>query len=194
MSWNRRKVIIAAVVATAAVSVLIAQIGASVSGQGDVKLEGAWVARVTGMNGQPFPAVSQWSYVLSPDASGRSAAVHGSIDLSFNPNPNQPGNTMFSTPLIGETVQTGPDTATFKIFWYTISQGGPGQFNQIVLIGTASGTARFVGPGKAEFTDDFKIYPASADADGDGFPDEGSTPIRSFTVTSLDTRIPSPGR
>ncbi|MBZ5499858.1 MAG: hypothetical protein LAP85_25960 [Acidobacteriia bacterium] len=192
MFFSRRKLIMAAVVAAAAAIVLVTQIGASNSDQGAMKLEGAWVARVTSMNGHPFPAVSQWSYVFSPDASGRSAAIHGSIDVGFFP--NQPGNTTFSTPLIGEAVSTGPDTATFKVIWYTISQSGPGQFNQVVLIGTASGAARSVGPGKVEVTDDFKIYLASADADGDGFPDEGSTPIRSFTVTTLDTRIPSPGR
>jgi hypothetical protein len=66
--------------------------------------------------------------------------------------------------------------------------------NQVVSICTVSGVARSVAPGKAEVANDFKIYPASADADGDGFPDEGSTPINSFTVTTLDMRIPSPAR
>ncbi len=192
MFLNRKKLIMAAVVA-AAVVVLVTQMGASDSGGGALKLEGAWVARVTSINGQPFPAVSQWSYVFSPDSSGRSASVHGSIDIGFSP--NQPGGFPgFATPLIGEAVQTGPDPAAFNIYWYDISQGGPGEFDQIVSIGTVSGVAKFVAPGKMELTDHFKIYPASADADGDGVPDEGSAPIASFTVTTLDTRIPSPAR
>ncbi len=183
----------AAVVATVAVIVLATQIGAFGSDVGALKLEGAWVARVTSIEGQPFPAVSQWSYVLSPDSSGRSASLHGSIDIGFTP--NQPGGTPgFLTPLIGEIVQTGPNTAAFHVYWYEISEGESGEFDQIVSIGTVSGVARLVAPGKMELTDNFKIYPASADADGDGIPDEGSAPIASFTVTTLDTRIPSPAR
>ncbi len=193
MTLTRKKIITAMVVATTGIIVLVTQIGASGSGVGAVKLEGAWVARVTSMNGQPFPAVSQWSYVLSPDASGRSASIHGSIDVGFTS--HQPGGTAgFVTPLIGEVVQTGPDTAAFNAYWYSISQGGPGQFDQVVTIGTVSGVARYLAPGKAELTDDFKIYLASADADGDGFPDEGSSPVATFTVTTVDTRIPSPAR
>src|SRR5512146_1482783 len=45
-------------------------------GSGAFKLEGAWIARVVGTNGQ-------WSYVVSPDNSGRHATAHGSIDVGF---------------------------------------------------------------------------------------------------------------
>jgi hypothetical protein len=190
MFFSRRKLIMAAVAVAAAAIVLATQIGASNTGQGAFKLEGAWVARVTSMNGQPFPAVAQWSYVFCPDASGRSAAIHGSIDVSFGP--SQPSNIGFNTPLIGEIIQTGPDTAAFNAYWYNVRQGGPGQLNQVVSIGRVWGEARLVSEDKAEVSDHFEIYLPSADADGDGFP-EGS-PVQSFIVTTIDTRIPPPAR
>lgn len=187
MLFNKRKIIIAALIAAAAAIVLATQIGASVSGQGAMKLEGAWVARVDSINDQPFPLVSQWTYTFSPDASGSRATIHGTIDVSFGP--KEP--TEYNTPLIGEAVQTGPDTAVFNAYWYSVQQGYP-NINQILSIGTVSGEAVSVAPGRFVNTHHFAIYLPSSDADGDGIPDEGSSPVQQFTVTTLDTRIPPP--
>ncbi len=192
MDFNKRKAVPAAVLAAAAAIVLVTQLGASNADQGAPKLEGAWVARVTSFQGQPFTGVSQWTYVLSPDASGRSASMHGTIDVPFGP--SLPMNVAYNTPIIGELVQTGPDTASFNSYWYRVKQGEAGAPNQILSIHRVWGEARFVAPGKAEVTDHFEIYLPSADADGDGIPDEGSSPINSFIVTNQDTRIPPPVR
>ena len=189
MLFNKRKVIIAAVVVAAAAIVLATQIGASGSSQGAMKLEGAWVARVISIGGQPFPFVSQWTYIFSPDASGRRATIHGTIDVGFGP--SDP-TVYYNTPLIGEAVQTGPDTVVFNAYWYNVQQGEPGQLNQIISIGTVSGDAWYVAEGKFEITHHFEIYLPGSDADGDGIPDEGSFPVSQFTVTTQDTRIPSP--
>ncbi len=178
---------ITALVAAAAVFVLAALIFASGRGEGSVKLEGAWVARVVSYQGNPGQYPYQWSYVLAPDPSGRSAALRGSIDVGFPQNPLLPFD--FHSPFIGEITQTGPETANFNTYWYEIRNG---PINEIVAIGRSWGETRFVEPGKAESTHHFEFYLPSADTNGDGIP-EGS-PIAQFTVTTVDTRIPPPVR
>jgi hypothetical protein len=37
-----------------------------------------------------------------------------------------------------------------------------------------------------------KFYLPSQDADGDGIPDAGETPVFVLPVTTMDTRLPSP--
>ena len=151
-----------------------------------LKLEGAWVARVTSYEGAEYPYVGQWSYVLQPDPSGRSATLHGSIDLKFAQ--TTPAD-VFSSPLIGECVLTGPDTARCFVLWYNIQKGNP--VNQILYIGTVNSEVTRLGPGSFEVTHHFAIYPPNADADGDGIPETGS-PTKTFAVTTHDTRVPQP--
>jgi hypothetical protein len=100
----------------------------------------------------------------------------------------------FNSPIIGEVVMTGSDTFEFNTYWYAIKKGIPPAVNQIVHIGRAYGEGRSLSPGKVEFTHNFEIYLPAQDADGDGLPDPGQTPVRTFTVTTIDTRIPSPVR
>lgn len=172
------KAALTGVMATTVALVLAGQIAAYGQDQGQTKLGGAWIARVTS---SPFPpAPYQWTYILAPDPSRRSATIHGSVDVGF-PNPIPHDRT---TSLIGEIVQTGPETAAFNSVWYGINQG------VVVFIGRNSGTVRFFGPDKAEVQHNFEIYLPSADVDGDGLPD--GPPAAAFGVTSLDTRVPSP--
>jgi hypothetical protein len=179
-SITRRAMVAALAGATVtAVAVMVAsQVAAHGQDQAAIKLEGAWIARVTS---SPFPpAPYQWTYILARDASGRRAGIHGSVDVAF-PNPIAHDRT---TPLLGEIVQTGPDTAAFNSIWYGLNQG------VVVFIGRNGGTVRFLGPGKAEVQHNFELYLPSADIDGDGLPD--GPPAAAFGVTSLDTRVPSP--
>jgi hypothetical protein len=183
MSFRRRWVLIPALASLFAALLLVPRFVES--GQtGAVKLEGAWIAKVTAMDGVPAgtPLPFQWSYVLAPSASGRSASIHGSVDVAF------PESVVsdFHTPIVGEMVQTGPDTVAFTSIWYHVAEGS--QVDQIVLIGMVRGEARFIGPGKAEATHHFALYLPSADADGDGLPE--GTPILTFDATSMDTRLP----
>jgi hypothetical protein len=184
MNILRQKSTVLLFVFIVVLSVLVLQIGLSAPAQGAFKLEGAWVAKVTSFDGVPDEYPFQWSYILAPNASGKSAAIHASIDIGF-PNSLLPSD--FSSPIIGEMVQTGPNTASFNSYWYSIKDG---PIRQIVSIGRSYGTATFLEQGVVEGEHNFQIFLPSADADGDGFPE--GMPIKEFTVTTLDTRIPSP--
>jgi hypothetical protein len=179
MFTSRPRVVGPLLAAAAAVLFAAATAVAANDGSGAFKLEGAWIAKV---QGAPF----QWSYVLSPDASGRRASLHGSVDIAFaGPIPADRG-----TPLIGESVMTGRDTGKFNSMWYGISNSST---PQIAYIGVSSGEIMFVDQGKMVVTHHFYFYLPSADADGDGIPDPGAVPvIPPVVVVSIDTRLPSP--
>lgn len=183
MFISKQKVVMTALVAAAAAFVLVLQIGASGPDQGGFKLEGAWVAKVPG-------TPVQWSYTLSPEPSGRSASVSGFIQVGIKPAAFGPfPDADFVSPIIGEVVMTGRDTAVFNSVWYGIKKGFP--FDQIVFIGMNKGQLRFTGPGKAEGTHNLVFYDPSSDKDGDGLPDPGETPVLSIpTATTVETRLP----
>jgi len=179
MFTSRPRVVGTVLAAAAAVLFAAAPAVAVNDGSGAFKLEGAWIAKVPGA---PF----QWSYVLSPDASGRRASLHGSVDIGFvSPIPADQG-----TPLIGEGVMTGRDTAKFNSMWYGISNSPA---PHVAYIGVSIGEIMFVDQGKVVVTHHFYFYLPSADADGDGIPDPGAVPvIPPVVVVSIDTRVPSP--
>ena len=192
MSFKRRSMIILALVAlTLSASPILA------SGQGGeaFKLEGAWIARVTAMDGVP-PGTAlpfQWSFVLAPSPDGRSATLHGSVEVGF---PKLLDYDMIS-PLVGQLVQTSPSTAAFNSVWYLIKKGSP--VDHIVAIGTATGETREVGRGRSQTNYHFAFYLASADANGDGLPDDNdgdgvvdAAPVAAFDVTTMDTRVALP--
>jgi hypothetical protein len=182
MSFKRRWIIVPALAFVPVALLLVPRLVES--GQdGAIKLEGAWIAKVTGMDGVPpgTPLPFQWSYVLAPSASGRSASIHGSVDVAF---PELIASD-FHSPILGEMVQTGPDTVAYTSIWYHMVKGSP---DQIVLIGMARGEARFIGPGKVKGTHHFALYLPDADGDGDGLP-EGA-PVLTFNATTMDTRLP----
>jgi hypothetical protein len=184
-------IILALVALTLSVSPLLA------SGQNGeaFKLEGAWIARVTAMDGVP-PGTAlpfQWSYVMASSPDGRRATLHGSIEVAF------PKSLDYDIPsaLLGEAVQTSPSTAAFNSVWYLIKKGSP--VDHIVAIGTATGETQGVGPGRAQTIYHFAFYLASADANGDGLPDDSdgdgvvdAAPVAAFDVTTMDTRVPLP--
>jgi hypothetical protein len=147
------------------------------------KLEGAWVAKVPGM---PM----QWTYTLVPDPSGRSAAMSGSIQIEIRPSVVNPAlfpDWEYSSPLVGELVMTGNNTAKFTAVWYGMKKGFP--FDQVVYIGVNSGEATFTGPGKSVVTHNLGFYAPSADADGDGLPDPGQAAALCLPSMSIDTRV-----
>ncbi len=189
MVGAKKRIVIAALVVVAAALVFVGWSSVSAQDEGGFKLEGAWVARVTSFNGGPYPCLTQWSYVVAADASRRKASFHGSVDAPFCPaSPGSPD--VYATPILGEVIQTGPDTAIDNSIWYTIRKASP--IYQIVNIGVAKGEWKFLGPGKIETTVRFAIYLPAADTDGDGIPEPDATPIAQFTVTTLDTRVPLP--
>ena len=168
-----------------------------VADEGDraFKLEGAWVAKVVGLPGQ-------WSYVVSSDPSGKRASGHGSIDIGFRANfacnlngfPTEFELTDSASPILVSMLMTGPDTVSYNSIWYGLKDLGPMSpiMNEIVLIGTVTGELEVVAPGKMHGTHNFAIYYPTADVDGDGFPDEGTTPECVFQMNTVDTRLPMP--
>ncbi len=94
------------------------------------------------------------------------------------------------TEATGQIEMTGRDT--FEVGWiaYATNQGTP----RLIIV--YNGAAQFTGPDSYVIEGTFKIYlnfgPTKADADGDGFPDEGKTPIQTTTTTVTAKRVPIP--
>ena len=170
------------------VAALVLLTGAPAAGQGAAKLEGTWVARVVEFDGAASPWPFQWSYVLTPDNSGRAAAIYGNVDIGFPPTPPLVADA--HSPLLGRAVTTGPGTHAFDSYWYGIKKDVLPGLDGVLYIGRAWGEGRVVAAGKVETTHHFEIYLPAADADGDGLPDPGAVPVKTFTVLTIDTRVP----
>ena len=157
------------------------------TGSGAYKLEGAWIAKVPGTAGQ-------WTYVMVPDPSGKTAAGHGSIDVGFVLSPELVAD--YQSPLLIQAVMTGPKTAVSTSVWYGIrrlsSPGPNGENAEVVYIGTSHGTTTYVAPGKAVGLHALSFYLPTADADGDGLPDAGATPVAYVELPTEETRLPAP--
>ncbi len=182
MLISRRKMVVAALSAAVAGWLVVTPAGAGTGGGAAVKLEGSWIAR--GVEG-PF----QWTYVLSPDPSGRQASLHGSIDVGAGPIPSG----VHISPLIGNAILTGPDTLRFNSVWYGIVDLPPGApvSGLIVSIGVNTGDAKLI-DGRWHATHHIASYSPESDADGDGLPDAGTSPLDVVTVHTIDTRLPLP--
>lgn len=85
-------------------------------------------------------------------------------------------------------VVTGPDTVQFTGHWFGMKKGFP--FNQVVYIGLNSGSGKLTESGKWLATCRLAMYAPSADADGDGLPDPGQTPLVCLPSTVVCTRVP----
>ena len=154
-------------------------------GRNAYKLEGAWIAKVDGSTGQ-------WTYVLSPDASGRRASGHGSIDIGFFVSPDSD----VSSPILIEMEMTGRKTVAAYSVFYSLKELSPvaplEPTRELVFIGVVQSTGEFVTPNKFEVSHYFEFFPATADVDGDGLPDPGQDPFATLNLTTTDTRVPSP--
>lgn len=182
MFTRRKTIVTVAVAATVATIALFAATGASAGDDTGYKLEGVWVAKV---QGSPV----QWTYTLSPDPSGRRAALAGFIQVGVRPIvlgifPDAE----FSSPIVGELVIRADGVTVFNSVWYGMKTGFP--FDQIVYIGMNSGEARRTADNKAEGTHNIAYYDPSSDQDGDGLPDPGAVPVLVLPVTTVDTRLP----
>jgi len=185
MKFSKFKVVMTALVAASAV-LLAAPADAGKKASAAFKLEGAWIARVVEVPG------GQWTYTVSPDASGRYATGHGSIDVGLY---TPPFSDMVDTisPLLIDVVITSPDTAKFNSIWYGIKKvTGLATIAEVVYIGVNRGELKRVAPNKSEGTHNIEFYLASSDADHDGLPDPGAVPVAGVTIHTIDTRLPSP--
>ena len=172
MTIGKFKVGAATIVAVAASVLLVAPADAGKKSQvqqstmvkapAAAKLEGAWIAKVVEVEGQPIAPPGQWTYVLSPDPSGRRAAGHGTIDVGlYTPPLDQMADEV--SPLLIDLVMTGPNSGTFNSVWYGIKKGvtSVGTTAEIIYIGVNHGEINLVEPGRSENTHNIEFYLAN---------------------------------
>lgn len=138
------------------------------------KLEGAWINQTeNGIRGLVTFAPS--------DPSGRSAAFRAK--MVWPPALLASVGLEAVTEEVGEGFVTGPDTSKYTAIWYGLAGG------QIVLIFLDNTTLTHVSPTQITLQHTVDVYLATADADNDGYPDPGSTPVQTFEVNSSGKRV-----
>jgi hypothetical protein len=151
---------------------------------GAYKFEGAWVASSVSCPGQ-------WSYTLSPDASGRRGAGHGTINVNrYVPGLSELDDEV--SPFVLDFVMTGEDTAQFNSVWYGLRNlplGSAAVTSQVVYIGVNWGELKMVAPDRVEGTHNIEFYLPFQDADDDGLPDPGQLPVGGMQLHTIDVRI-----
>src|SRR5689334_15182367 len=81
----------------------------------------------------------------------------------------------------GEIKMISPDTAQWTLIGYMqATPHQPGDLLQSKGILRSHGTWKFTSDNTAVLNYTLDVYPPSADADGDGFPDAGATPVLSI--------------
>lgn len=150
------------------------------------QLGGAWL----GNNG----AGNIWSAVHAPlDPEGRTMAgtVHFNV---YNADIAAILSTLGADSLssfVGQTEMLTRDTAKWSLLGHALKQGNPPTIQGILL---SEGTFKYTSRDSLVLNYTFYVYLPSADANGDGFPDEGSTPLIAVPgVVDTAQRVMPPG-
>jgi len=154
-------------------------------GQKSYRLGGGWVG------GSP---TYTWSVLFAPnDPTGQTAAARPILKY-FN---NQFAGLLASfgadnlSDATGEAKMVSLDTARWTLISYMqVTPKQPGDLLQNMAIIVSHGTWKFTGDDTAVLNYTLDIYPPSADADGDGFPDAGAQPILSIPTLDNAKRVP----
>ncbi len=162
----------------AALLTLVAAVAATVAWSGSpparVQLGGAWIGQI--------------------DSGSRIAVTYGAVDPSglkgvwrgqvlFPPAMLAAMGVDTVTDLIADEVVTGPNTSESTGIGYGLAGGN------IALILVDHSFYIHVSPIEKHNTHVTSVYLASADADNDGFPDAGATPIAVLNASSIAKRI-----
>jgi len=84
---------------------------------------------------------------------------------------------------IGDTVATGPASGEYTGVWYGLVSG------RTVSICVDNASLTLVSPTQITIEHTVLAYLATADADNDGYPDPGTTPVAAFTTSSVSKRL-----
>ncbi len=186
--FSKKNLVLTSVTALGAALLVLTQTASSNSTQIANKLEGAWISKVPG-------TAVQFTTVFTPDASGARASIIGAlqvripVDLMF---PGLPPAVDGSYDFVGEVVMTGPDTANATLLGYAFKKVAPSAEypfgEQVLWIWVGSGEIKFAASGRTETTGSMAIYLPEADANGDGLPDPGQTPLICFPISYPSVR------
>ena len=155
-------------------------------GQKHYQLGGAWVGGRSGF---------LWSALVSPlDPLGQTAAVRGilkNFDAQFAGLLAAFGADNLSDAL-GEARMISPDTARWTLLAHAqATPHQPGDLLETKAIVLFSGAWKYNSQDKVVLTYTVNVYPASADADGDGYPDANAQPALTIPgVVDNAKRVP----
>jgi hypothetical protein len=166
---------------------LLALTPTAASGQGQQKMGGAWLGIKSGGG-------HRWVCSIAPlDSAAREAALHVRFTVHSPLMAGLIGNhgaDSFSE-FVGEGRMMNRTTAQFTLVGYALKRSQLGQVPEIKLIFIAYGTWEFTDSAHAVLKYSINVYLAATDADGDGMPDAGSSPILPpVPVTDFALRVP----
>jgi len=139
-----------------------------------IKLGGAWI-------GQSDNGVRSMATSAPSDPSGMRATLR--VEMVWPPGFLASFGCDATTDAVGEEVVTGPNTSKMTFMWYGLAAG------TIVLINLDYVDVTYTSPTDAILQHTVELYLAAADADNDGYPDPGSTPVATVSSTTLSKRV-----
>jgi hypothetical protein len=184
-SGTRRVTLKKLAVAVAGITIAGGALCVTGFGQKSYRLNGGWVG------GNPSYT---WSVLFAPsDPTGQTAAARPILKY-FN---NQFAGLLAAfgadnlSDATGEAKMVSLDTAQWTLISYMqVTPHQPGDLLQNMAIVVSHGTWKFTSDNTAVLNYTLDIYPPSADADGDGFPDPGTTPVLSVPTIDNAKRVP----
>ena len=158
----------------AAIAAVAATVAWSSDSQVLAKLEGAWI-------GNTDNGIRGLAIFCPSDPSGRTAAFR--YQMVVPPENLAALGVDAFTDEIGESVVTGPTTGKYNGIWYGLVGG------RIVTIFLDNSSFTLVSRTQLTIDHTVSVYLAAADADHDGYPDPGSTPVAVLTAHTVSKRL-----
>lgn len=180
---SKKNILILGAGAALAVLLVLTQTAWTDQGQGHYKLGGGWIGKGAG---------TVWTCLVTPlNPEAQAGAVHVKFQL-YDTNMAAlitafGGDTV--SEFIGEGEMINRDTDKWTLVGYIQKQGNP---PQITAIWVVSGTWKFINPDQAVLKYTSYVYLPGADADHDGLPDPGTTPVLTVpNLTDTARRVPN---
>ncbi len=177
---NRKRIIVTTLGTAAAIALVLTQTAES---HRQYRLGGNWIG---GSGGNLWTALHT---PLDPEARTDASRVHF---VTYNADFAAVLSTFGADSLsdaVGQGEMISRDTCKWTLMSYALKQGNP---PLIQAIGVGQGTWQFISPDSAVVHYTNYMYLPTADADGDGFPDAGSTPVAAFPVVDTAQRVVPP--